>query len=228
MQPSFSSPPVVTQNDDRQPCGGEERAGPWPPPCPQLQGCSSSVLGRRASRVGVPPSAWVGDPLLPPAFGGEGCSPALRRRRTATCCLVGVWLSVHRTGDGRAVHRSATSMALPAPLAAPGERTRRRTPQSGVRVLGWSCPHSRSEDGSEDLLMRAGAVAIRRCGVGAQVAAVVGAEVVVAIGEASHCRSGCLHRRDRQRHLWPNLWLFGFNGLSSPPVWGTGARAFSQ
>jgi hypothetical protein len=27
----------------------------------------------------------------------------LRRRRTATCCLVGVWLSVHRTGDGRAV-----------------------------------------------------------------------------------------------------------------------------
>jgi hypothetical protein len=52
-------------------------------PCPQLQGCSSSALGRRASRVGVPPSAWAGSPLLPPAFGGEGRSPALRRRRTS-------------------------------------------------------------------------------------------------------------------------------------------------
>jgi hypothetical protein len=52
------------------------------------------------------------------------------------------------------------------------------------------------------------------------------AEVVVAIGEASPCRSGCLHRRDRQCHLWSDLRLFGFNGLSSPLVWGTGARAF--
>jgi hypothetical protein len=45
MQPSCSPPLVVTQDDDCQPCGGEERAGPWPLPCPQLQGCSSSVLG---------------------------------------------------------------------------------------------------------------------------------------------------------------------------------------
>jgi hypothetical protein len=52
-------------------------------PCPQLQGCSSSSLGWKASRVGVLPSAWAGDPLLPPAFGGEGCSPALWRRRTS-------------------------------------------------------------------------------------------------------------------------------------------------
>jgi hypothetical protein len=184
--------------------------------------------GGRASRVAVGPSAWVGDPLLPPAFEVEGRSPALRRRRTATCCLVGGCLSVHRTGDSRTVCRSATSTTLPAPLAAPGDRTRRRTPQGGVRVLGWSCPHSRGEDRSEDLLVRAGVAAIRRCGVGAQVAAAVGAEVVAAIGEASHCRCGCLRRRDRQCHLWPDLRLFGFNGLSSPPVWGTGARASSQ
>jgi hypothetical protein len=227
MQPDCSSPPAVTQNDDRQPCGGEEQAGSWPLPCPQLQGCSSSVLGGRAGRVAVGSSAWAGDPLLPPALGGEGRSPALRRRQTSTCCLVGGWLSVHRTGDCRAVRRSATSMALPAPPAAPWGRTTRRTPQGGVRVPGWSCPHSRSEDGSEDLFVRAGAASIRRCGVGAQVAAVVGAEVVVAIGEASHCRSGCLRRRDRQRHLWLDLRLFGFNGLSSPPMWGTVARAFS-
>jgi hypothetical protein len=81
------SPPVVIYKDDYQPCGGEKRAGLWPPPCPQLQGCSSSSLGWKASRVGVLPSTWAGDPLLPPTFGGEGCSPTLRRRQTlATRC----------------------------------------------------------------------------------------------------------------------------------------------
>jgi hypothetical protein len=129
MQPGCSPPPAVTQDDDRQPCGGKERAGSWPLPCPQLQGCSSSVLERRASPVGALPSAWAGDPLLPPAFRGEGRSPALRRRRTATCCLVGVWLSIHRTGDGRVVRRPARSRALPAPPVAPGGRTTRRTPR---------------------------------------------------------------------------------------------------
>jgi hypothetical protein len=98
--------------------------------------------------------------------------------------------------------------------------------RGGVRVPRWSCPHSRSEDRSEDLLVRAGAAAIRRCSVGAQVAAVIGAEVVAAIGEASHCRGGCLRRRDRQCHLWPDLRLFGFNGLFSPPVWGRGRGPF--
>jgi hypothetical protein len=156
MQPGCSPPPAVTQDDDRQPCGGEERAGSWPLPCPQLQGCSSSVLGMKASRVGVLPSVWADDPLLPPAFGGEGRLPALRRRRTATCCLVEVWLSVHRTSDGRAVRRSATSTVLPAPPAAPGGRTTRRTPQGGVRIPGWCFPPSRSEDGSEVLLVRWG------------------------------------------------------------------------
>jgi hypothetical protein len=55
-------------------------------------------------------------------------------------------------------------------------------------------------------------------GTGAQVAAVVGVEVVVAAGEAPHYRGGCLRRRDRQCHLLPDLRLFGFNGLLSPPV----------
>jgi hypothetical protein len=72
MQPGCSPPPVVIQKDDYQPCGGEKQAGLQPPSCPQLQGCSSSLLGWEASRVGVLPSAWVGDLLLPPAFGGEG------------------------------------------------------------------------------------------------------------------------------------------------------------
>jgi hypothetical protein len=74
--------------------------------------------------------------------------------------------------------------------------------------------------------VHAGAAAIRQCGVGAQVAAVVSAEVVAAIGDASHCRGGCLHRRDCQCHLWPDLRLFGFNGLFSPPVGGRGRGPF--
>jgi hypothetical protein len=50
------------------------------------------------------------------------------------------------------------------------------------------------EDGSEDLPVRFGAAVVRRRGVDGQVATVVGAEVVVAIGEASSCTSGCLCR----------------------------------
>jgi hypothetical protein len=46
---------------------------------------------------------------------------------TASCRLDGAWLSVHRTGDGRTVRKSATSTASPASPAAPGGRTRRRT-----------------------------------------------------------------------------------------------------
>jgi hypothetical protein len=44
------------------------------------------------------------------------------------------------------------------------------------------------EDGSEDLPVRFGAAAVRRRGVGGQVAAVVGAEVVerTELGSASH------------------------------------------
>jgi hypothetical protein len=64
----------------------------------------------------------------------------------------------------------------------------------GVRVLGLSCPHSGTtpprggrclpvrEDLSGDLPVQAGAAAIRWRSAGAQVAAVVGAEVVVARG----------------------------------------------
>jgi hypothetical protein len=77
-------------------------------------------------------------------------------------------------------------------------RVHRRTVQDalrrmgGVRVLGLSCPQSGTtpprggrglsihEDLSGDLPVQAGASAIRRRGAGAQVATVVGAEVVAA------------------------------------------------
>jgi hypothetical protein len=122
----------------------------------------------------------------------------------------------------------------PHPRLLPRHRPHRGDVQDVVRrgggggVLGWSCPHSRSEDGSEDLFARAGVDAIRRYSTGAQVAAVVGAEVVAAAGEAPHCRGGCLCWRDRQCHLPLGPRLFGFNGLVAAPRRKTGARTFSQ
>jgi hypothetical protein len=52
-QPGCSPPPMVIHRDDHQPCGGEKQAGLRPLPRPQLQGCSSSGLGRGAYRVGA-------------------------------------------------------------------------------------------------------------------------------------------------------------------------------
>jgi hypothetical protein len=60
-------------------------------------------------------STWVGDPFLPPAFGGEGHPPALRRRPPAmrgkaNCCsLARVQLSVLHSGGSRATRGPATS-----------------------------------------------------------------------------------------------------------------------
>jgi hypothetical protein len=70
MQPGCIPSPVVTQDGDLQLDGGEKRAGLWPLPLPQLQGCSSSVLGRGVYRVGVGPCAG-GGPLLPSVIGGR-------------------------------------------------------------------------------------------------------------------------------------------------------------
>jgi hypothetical protein len=44
---------MVTQDGDHQFDGGEKQAGPRPLPRPQLQGSSSSLLGRRARRAGA-------------------------------------------------------------------------------------------------------------------------------------------------------------------------------
>jgi hypothetical protein len=52
-QPGCIPSPVVTQDGDHQFDGGEKRAGLRPQSRPQLQGSSSSLLGRRARRVGA-------------------------------------------------------------------------------------------------------------------------------------------------------------------------------
>jgi hypothetical protein len=100
MQPGCSPSQMVIHRDDHQPCGGKKQVGLRPLPCPQLQGCSSSGLGGGRTELG-PASPWAGDLLLPPAFGGEGHPPALRRRcppamrgKVNYCCLARVQLSV--------------------------------------------------------------------------------------------------------------------------------------
>jgi hypothetical protein len=249
---------VVIHKDDYQPCGGEKRAGLRPPPALSFQGCSSSTLGRRASRVGVRlPRGLVvcfflqhsGEKgIRQPCEGGKlrlrGVG-RLRRRQLPRAWLLGLGGFGATSGaapaawTGRGCPSTARATVAPCagrphPRLLPHRRPHRGDVQdvlrrgSGGGVLGWSCPHSRSEDGSEDLFARAGAAAIRRYGTGAQVAAVVGAEVVTATGEAPHCRCGCLRWRDHQCHLPPGPRLFGFNGLVAAPRRKTGARTFSQ
>jgi hypothetical protein len=196
MQPGCSPPPVVIQKDDYQPCGGEKQAGLRPPSCPQLQGCSSSLLGWEASRVRVLPSAWAGDPLLPPAFGGEGvhrpCGEGELRLRgagrlqalSAAACLT-PWL---RWPWGR-LRRCLLSLGRGVAVRPPhGQRSRR----ARVRhIHGFSRATGRTrgayktsyaagvaaafldglvltlwEDRSEDLFTRAEAAVVHRCGGG--------------------------------------------------------------
>jgi hypothetical protein len=128
-----------------------------------------------------PAFAWAGDPLLPPASGGGNHPLALRRRRPPAmrgkancCCLARVQHSVLRPGDCGRLHRGVAQHVV------------RR--EGGTRVLRRSRSRSCGEDGSEDLSVRFGAAGARWCGVGGQVAAVVGAEVVVGGEPPGVCR----------------------------------------
>jgi hypothetical protein len=86
-RPDCIPSPVVTQDGDHQFDGGEKRAGLQPQSCPQLQGSSSSLLGRRARRAGAclrvgwrsaSSSFWGWKPSsssaeeAPPSHAGEG------------------------------------------------------------------------------------------------------------------------------------------------------------
>ena len=150
-QPGCSPPQAVTQDDDRRPRGGEERAGPWPPPYPQLQGCSSSVLGRRVHRVGARLHV-DSDPLLPSVIGGEGRSSSVAL--AATVCLAPrperLWrcFRCHLLPLGRSVAacpphgcrsrraRACHVQVLLALSAAPGGQTTRRTPRGRYSCSG--------------------------------------------------------------------------------------------
>jgi hypothetical protein len=88
------------------------------------------------------------------------------RGKANCCCPARVQHSVLRPGDCGRVHRGVAQHVV------------RR--EGGTRVLGWSRSRSCGENGSEDLPVRFGAADARWCGVGGQVAAVVGTEVVAA------------------------------------------------
>jgi hypothetical protein len=148
----------------------------------------------------------VPPPALPPdAWTGRGC-PSTVRATVAPCA------------------------GLPHPRLLPhhwpywGGRTRRRTPR-WLRRRSWMVLSS--------LRGRTGARTSSRAprqppSTGAEVATVVGAEVVIAAGEAAPCRGGCLHCWDHLSHLLLSPRLFGFNGLVVAPCRKTGARTLSQ
>jgi hypothetical protein len=152
-QPGCIPSPMVTQDGDHQFDGGEKQAGLRPLPRPQLQGSSSSLLGRRARRAGA--CLRVGwHPASSSGFWGGNHSLALRRRHPlampgkANCCCP-VQGAAFRLPSGR---------RWP---AAPGGLTTRRTPRGRTRVLGRSHSCFRGEDGSEDLSMRFGVAGAR-------------------------------------------------------------------
>jgi hypothetical protein len=74
MQPGRIPSPVVTQDGDHQFDGGEKRTGLRPPPRPQLQGSSSSLLGRRVRRVGGLPPCGSVTLFFPRRLGGKASS----------------------------------------------------------------------------------------------------------------------------------------------------------
>jgi hypothetical protein len=119
------------------------------------------------------------------------------RGRANCCCLARVQHSVLRPGDCGRLHRGIAQHVV--------------RHEGGTHVLGRSRSHFRGEDGSEDLPMRFGVAGARWCGVGGQVDAAVGAEVVAA-------REGFSADDTVNATRAPGLQLFGFNGWFSSPM----------
>jgi hypothetical protein len=134
----------------------------------QRPASSSSIRGRRG--------------VHQPREGGElwltavsclalGLGGPVAASDAASCRLVGTWLSVHHTSDGRAVRGSAKPTAFPAPPAVRGDRPRHRTLREWRRRSWMVLSSLRGRTGART-----------SC---AEVAMVVGAEVVAAAGEAA-------------------------------------------
>ena len=121
-------------------------------------------------------------------------------RGKASCCFPArVQHSVLCPGDCGRPHRRVSQHVV------------RR--EGGTRVLGRSRSRFRGKDGGEDLPVRFGAAGARWCGVGGQVDAAVGAEVVAA-GEGFSADDTI------SVTCAPGLRLFGFNGWFLFPARG--------
>jgi hypothetical protein len=112
------------------------------------------------------------------------------RGKANCCCLARVQHSVLCPGDCVRPHRRVSQHVV------------RR--EGGTRVLGWSRSRFRGEDGSEDLPVCFGVAGACWCGVGGQVDAAVGAEVVAA-------REGFSADEIVSATCAPGPRLFGFN-----------------
>jgi hypothetical protein len=124
-QPGCIPSPAVTQDGDHQFDGGEKRVGLRPLPLPQLQGFSSSVLGRGVRRVGACLRAGSG-PLLPSVIGGKGV------RRSWRWQLPHVWLSGlsgFGAASGATSHRGSRKTFL-------RRRDSRSHPRTDLRLHG--------------------------------------------------------------------------------------------
>jgi hypothetical protein len=152
-QPGCIPPPMVTQDGDHQFDGGEQQDGLRPLPHPQLQGSSSSLLGRRARRAGALPPVWATGPPLPSAFRGEGAHRPSRGGRTLTTWGRSVAGIVSSSMHGSLAQLALVLLPVPPPTAgaergypsavraavapcAPGDRPRRRTPL-GRHSCSW-------------------------------------------------------------------------------------------
>jgi hypothetical protein len=184
MQPGCIPSPMVIPDDDHQFGGGEKQVRLRPLPRPQLQGSSSSSLGRRAGRVGA--YLRVGRrPTSSSGARGRGASSSSAEEASSSHAGEGELLlpgqgATVRPPPGRRSCRARAGCAQVLSVPSAAQHVVRR--EGGTRVLGRSRSRSRGENGSEDLPVRFGAVVARWCGVGGQVVVVVGAEVVVAIG----------------------------------------------
>jgi hypothetical protein len=171
MQPGCNLPPVVIYKDDHQLRGGEKRARLRPPPALSFKDVHHPRWGGRRVELGsCLPHGLVTRVFLQhleekdvhqPCVGGKLRLRGAGRLRapSAAACLApwlgwlwrrlqrrlpppsGVRLFVYRTGDGRAVRRSAASVAHCSD-AAQGVVQDVVHRGGGGRFLGWSCPHS--------------------------------------------------------------------------------------
>jgi hypothetical protein len=154
---------IIRAGDEGEPSWGPAVCMDWWP------ASSSSIRGRRAF-ASLAKEANFGYAGLtdcrrrqPPrarclGLGGFGAASD-----AASCCLARAWLPVHRTGDGRAVHRSATSTASPAPPATLEGSYKTSYAAGAATAFLDGLVLTPEEDGSEDIIARAEAAAAHRC-----------------------------------------------------------------
>jgi hypothetical protein len=127
-QPDCIPSPMVTQDGDHQFDGGEKQDGLRPLSRPQLQGSSSSLLGRRARRAGA--CLRVG--WRPASSSGiRGRKPSSSSTEEASSSHAGEG-ELLLSGQG-AAFRPPSGRLWP---AAPGGRTTRRTPRGQYSCSG--------------------------------------------------------------------------------------------